>query len=84
MVEAASVSRISGYAALHNNGAGISIIVCLVLFLMDFWFAVVTGRLMMIGIGALPLVIAGVCAMACWPVDVRERHDLLRGMNRRR
>jgi hypothetical protein len=50
--------------------AGITIIVCLVLFLMDFWFAIVTGRLMMVGIGALALVIAGVCAMACWPADL--------------
>jgi len=51
---------------------------------MDFWFAIVTGRLMMVGIGALALVIAGVCAMACWPADVPERHELIRGMNPRR
>ena len=64
--------------------AGITIIVCLVLFLADFWFAIVTGRLMMVGIGALALVIAGMCAMACWPADVPERHELIRGMNPRR
>jgi hypothetical protein len=40
--------------------AGITIIVCLVLFLADFWFAIVTGRLIMVGLGALALVIAGV------------------------
>ena len=61
-----------------------TIILCLVLFLMDFWFAIVTGRLMMIGIGVLPLVIAGVCAMACWPADVPERQQLIRGINRSR
>jgi hypothetical protein len=55
--------------------AGITIIVCLVLFLTDFWFAIVTGRLIMVGLGALALVIAGVCAIVFWPADVPERHD---------
>jgi hypothetical protein len=64
--------------------AGITIIVCLVLFLADFWFAIVTGRLIMAGLGVLALVIAGACAMAYWPAEVPERHELVRGMDLRR
>jgi hypothetical protein len=63
---------------------GITIIVCLVLYSADFWFAIVTGRLIMVGLGALALVIAGVCAMAYWPAEVPERHELVRGIDRRR
>jgi hypothetical protein len=64
--------------------AGITIIVCLVLFLADFWFAIVTGGLIIVGLGALALVIAGVCALAYWPADVPERHELIRGLDRSR
>ena len=64
--------------------AGITIIVCLVLFLADFWFAIVTGRLIMVILGVLALVIAGTCAMAYWPAEVPERHELVRGMDLRR
>ena len=52
--------------------AGITIIVCLVLFLTDFWFAIVTGGLIIVGLGALALVIAGVCALAYWPTTLRD------------
>jgi apolipoprotein N-acyltransferase len=64
--------------------AGITIIVCLVVFLTDLWFAIATGRLIMVGLGALALVIAVVCAMAYWPAEVPERHEPIRGMDHRR
>jgi hypothetical protein len=44
--------------------AAIIIIICLVLFLVALWYAIVTGKLMVIGFGALALVIAALCATA--------------------
>jgi hypothetical protein len=44
--------------------AAIIIIICLVLFLVALWYAIVTGKLMVIGLGTMTLVIAAICATA--------------------
>ena len=43
------------------------IIGCLFVALAALWFVVVTGQFLAIGVGALALVVAGGCALACWP-----------------
>jgi hypothetical protein len=40
----------------------IAIIACLVVALAALWFYILTGNLIAIGVGALMLVVAGVCA----------------------
>jgi hypothetical protein len=44
--------------------AAIIIIACLVLFLVALGYAIATGKLMVIGFGALALVVAAICAAA--------------------
>jgi hypothetical protein len=48
-------------------------------FLVALWYAIVSGKLIVIGLGALALVAAGLCAMAYWPAEVPERRELGRG-----
>jgi hypothetical protein len=44
--------------------AAIIIIGCLFVFLAALWYAIVSGKLIVIGLGALALIVAAFCAMA--------------------
>ena len=40
---------------------------CLVVAVAALWFVVVTGKMIVLAVGALALAIAGACTMAYWP-----------------
>jgi hypothetical protein len=52
--------------------AAIIIMACLVVALAALWLVVITGKVIVLAVGALALAIAGACAMAYWPETVPE------------